>query len=153
MQTAETGSAICPGVAGVTMGGGVGRFSGLYGLLIDALVSVRMVTAEGEIVEASECVNSNLFWGLRGAGFNFGIVVSAVFAIHELHNGGQVMSADMIFPASMSSAYWEAVQSYDGPLPELLAAITLIEYNSSIKEVRSVQVPHSALESYMSCSP
>ncbi|RDW79379.1 hypothetical protein BP6252_04017 [Coleophoma cylindrospora] len=127
----QTGSCTCPGVVGVSLGGGIGRFTGLYGLILDGLTHVRMVTAVGEVVEASETINPDLFWGLRGAGFNFGIVVSATYTIHELTNSGQVMSADMIIPANMSSAYFEALQSYNGSMPELLATVTLITYSAT----------------------
>ena len=61
---------------GATLGGGIGRSHGIHGMIIDALVSVRLVTADGQIIEASEKTNSDLFWGIRGAGQNFGIVVS-----------------------------------------------------------------------------
>lgn len=99
-----------------------------------------MITAEGELVQASETVNSDLFWGIRGAGFNFGIITSVVLTIHPLQNHGTVMSADMIFPANYSTAYFKALQSYSGSMPELLATITLIEYDPISNGVRkSVQ--------------
>ncbi|RDW91774.1 hypothetical protein BP5796_01168 [Coleophoma crateriformis] len=142
----QTGSCTCPGVVGVSLGGGIGRFTGLYGLILDGLTHVRMVTAEGEVIEASETINPDLFWGLRGAGFNFGIVVSATYTIHELTNSGQVMSADMILPANMSSAYFEALQSYNGSMPELLATVTLITYSTAADDVSHGQSPKCILQ-------
>jgi len=127
----QIGSCSCPGLVGVTLGAGVGRYQGVYGLLIDALVSVRLVTADGQLIEVSESTNSDLFWGIRGAGANFGIITSATFNIHPLLNDGQVMNVDFIFPADMSSAYFNALQSFDGSMPEELASITLIEYNGT----------------------
>jgi FAD/FMN-containing dehydrogenase len=50
---------------------------GYFGLVLDGLVSARMVTADGRVVEVSETNNSDLFWGIRGAGANFGIITSA----------------------------------------------------------------------------
>lgn len=74
LTSIETGSAPCPPVIGVTLGGGAGRYQGTYGLMIDALVSARLVTAQGEMVEVSKTENPDLFWAIRGAGANFGIV-------------------------------------------------------------------------------
>lgn len=63
---------------GATLGARVGRYQGLHGLILDALLSVRLVTATGDIIPVSATEHSDLFWGLRGAGLNFGIVVSAI---------------------------------------------------------------------------
>ncbi|KAF2820047.1 FAD-binding domain-containing protein, partial [Ophiobolus disseminans] len=67
------------GVGGLTLGGGYGYLSGKYGLTIDVLQSVEMVLASGEQVAASETENSDLFWAVRGAGANFGVVTSFTF--------------------------------------------------------------------------
>lgn len=67
------------GVAGLTLGGGIGWIMRKHGLSIDQLVSVDMVTADGEFVRASDDENSDLFWGVRGGGGNFGIVTEFEF--------------------------------------------------------------------------
>lgn len=69
-----TVSSSCVGIVGATLGAGLGTLQGLHGVLLDSLESVRLVTASGEIVTASQTHNSDLFWGIRGAGHNFGIV-------------------------------------------------------------------------------
>ncbi len=80
---ATTGGVISStGVAGLTLGGGVGWLVGKHGLASDNLISVDLVTAEGEVVTASEDENADLFWALRGGGGNFGVVTSLEFALH-----------------------------------------------------------------------
>lgn len=131
----ESGSGSCPGFVGLTLGSGVGRYTGLFGLVSDALLTARVVTADGKVLQVSEKENSDLFWGLRGAGFNFGVVTSATFQAHKLVNQGQVMNADLIFPANMSKQYFEVLGSFSGKMPANLAAVTVIYYNTDAQAV------------------
>ena len=113
------------------MGAGVGRYQGLHGLITDSLLSVDLVTAAGKLVTASATQNSDLFWGFRGAGMNFGVVTSATYKVYDLTNGGQVQDADMIFLAPQNESYFKTLASLSGTLPPELSLINYVAYNAT----------------------
>jgi FAD/FMN-containing dehydrogenase len=84
------------GVGGLTLGGGMGRLQRKHGFSVDNMRSVELLTADGRRVRASEEENADLFWGIRGAGPNFGIVTSFEFALHPV--GPQVVQGWAAYP-------------------------------------------------------
>ena len=84
------------GVAGLTLGGGFGWLSRKYGMTVDNLVSVDVVTADARLVRASAEENADLFWGIRGGGGNFGIVTCFEFQLHPV--GPEVQAGLIVFP-------------------------------------------------------
>ena len=78
------GVATTTGISGLTLGGGYGYLAGKYGLACDNLMSVEIVTADGETLKCSAEENPDLFWGLRGAGANFGIVTELQYTLHPV---------------------------------------------------------------------
>ena len=85
------------GIAGLTLGGGIGHLMRKFGLSIDALRSCDVVTADGEFVVASENENADLFWGLRGGGGNFGVVTNMTFDLQPL--GPQILAGMVVWSA------------------------------------------------------
>src|SRR6185436_18268928 len=119
---------VCPvgvvghtGVAGLTLGGGVGRLQRNFGLTIDNLAAVELVTADGRLVRATETEEPELFWGLRGAGWNFGIATAFEFRLQpfgpDLHRGV------LTFRADRAKEIWGLYRDFAPRAPEALALI------------------------------
>jgi len=85
------------GIAGLTLGGGLGWLNGKHGLACDNLVSADVVTADGRLLKASEKENADLFWGIRGGGGNFGVVTSFEYRLHPV---GPVLGGGLRYSAA-----------------------------------------------------
>jgi FAD/FMN-containing dehydrogenase len=99
---ATTGGIISTtGIAGLTLGGGIGYLCRGYGLSCDNLLSARVVTADGSVVTASEQEHPDLFWALRGGGGNFGVVTDLTYRLHPV---GDIYGGPMFFELSDAAA-------------------------------------------------
>jgi FAD/FMN-containing dehydrogenase len=107
------------GLGGFTTGGGYGWTSCKHGLACDNLVSAEVVLADGSVVRASEREHSELFWGIRGGGGNFGIVTELEFRLHEL--GPTVLAGLAMFPAERALEVVRRWRDYADAAPDELA--------------------------------
>src|SRR5262245_18761482 len=119
-EEAQQHGLVCPvgvvshtGVGGLTLGGGMGRLQRRFGLTIDNLLAVELVTADGRLVRASEDEQPALCWGMRGAGPNFGIVTAFEFRLHPF--AGTVTHGIVIHPVehieALAERYRELVET------------------------------------------
>jgi FAD/FMN-containing dehydrogenase len=110
------------GVAGLTLGGGVGWLTRMHGLTADSLVSAEVVTAAGDTVRASEGDDSDLLWGLRGGGGNFGVVTSFTFRAYP--HGPQVYAGNLVYGLARMTEAFRAWADWTRELPDELTSIT-----------------------------
>jgi FAD/FMN-containing dehydrogenase len=111
------------GVAGLTLGGGIGWLQRKYGLTIDNLLRVDLVTAEGELVRASESDNPDLFWGVRGAGSNFGIVTEFEFRAHPV--GPTVLAGPILWAMEDSPKVLRWYRDWIADVPDELTTVVV----------------------------
>jgi FAD/FMN-containing dehydrogenase len=109
------------GVAGSTLGGGTGWLSRKFGHSLDNLVSAELVTVQGDLVTASADTEPDLFWGLRGAGHNLGIVTSLEFEVHEV--GPQVLAGQIIYPFDEAERMLAAFAEFMASAPDELQCL------------------------------
>jgi len=107
------------GVGGLSLGGGFGRLARKYGLTLDNIKSVDIVTADGELRHASADENEDLFWGVRGGGGNFGVVTSFEFGLHEMDR--TVIAGDVVFSPDNAKEIMRAYADYSQAAPDELS--------------------------------
>lgn len=111
------------GLAGLTLGGGIGWLMRKYGLTIDQLLAVDLVTADGQLVKANARENSGLFWAVRGGGGNFGIVTEFEFRLHSV--GPQVLAGPIIWPMERSADVLRHYRDWISDVPDELTTIVV----------------------------
>jgi FAD/FMN-containing dehydrogenase len=111
------------GLSGLTLGGGIGWLMRKHGLTIDQLLSVRLITAEGEAVVASENSNPDLFWGLRGGGGNFGVVTEFEFRLNPV--GPIVLAGPVFWPMADSPKLLRFYRDWIADAPDELMTIVI----------------------------
>ncbi len=115
---ATTGGIIgSTGIAGLTLGGGIGYLSRKYGLSCDNLVSAEVVTADGQVVTASENENEDLFWALRGGGGNFGVVTTFEYRLHPV---ADIYGGPIAYPVDRADEVLRFYRQYIAESPEEL---------------------------------
>ena len=112
------------GVAGLTLGGGFGWLSRSFGYSIDNLISADVVTAQGELVRASEDENTDLFWGVRGGGGNLGIVTSFTFRLHPV--GPEVLAGLIVYPFERAGEVLRRYRSFTAEAPDALTVWSVL---------------------------
>ncbi|MDH3641894.1 MAG: BBE domain-containing protein [Gammaproteobacteria bacterium] len=104
------------GVGGLTLGGGFGRLARRFGLALDNLRAVDIVTSDGELRHASAKENPDLYWGVRGGGGNFGVVTTFHFQLHPMQR--QVIGGEVIFPLSEARKVLSFYADYSASAPD-----------------------------------
>jgi len=108
------------GVGGLTTGGGFGRVARRYGLALDNVMAVDVVTADGKLHHASKQENPDLYWGVRGGGGNFGVVTNFDFKLHPMQR--TIVGGDILFPLAGGKDVMKFFAEYYETIPDELYA-------------------------------
>lgn len=112
------GTASDTGIAGLTLGGGLGWLSNKYGLTVDNLISADVVTADGRLLTASAMENQDLFWGLRGGSGNLGVVTSFKYQLHAV--GPTVLGGMVAYPLAKAKEVLRFYREFSKAAPDEL---------------------------------
>jgi FAD/FMN-containing dehydrogenase len=104
------------GIAGLTLGGGIGWLMGKYGLALDNLLAVELVTADGKVLQASRQQEPELFWALRGGGGNFGVATGFEYALHPV--GPTITGGAIVHPIERARALLDFFRDRTRQLPD-----------------------------------
>lgn len=139
MTSADT--ILSQGSTGAMLGGGLGRLQGLHGLTSDAVRKVRLALWNGTIVEASDKHNPDLFWGIRGSGQNYGVVIETTYETWPATNGGMYYNADMVFTKDSVKRIMEIINKLLTPaLDAKLAILTFFASDAATSNVSNASL-------------
>jgi FAD/FMN-containing dehydrogenase len=124
------------GIAGLTLGGGFGKLGRKHGLTCDNLLSAEMVTADGRLVRASFEENTDLFWGLRGGGGNFGIVTAFTYRVHPV--GPKLLAGSITYPYDRARNAMRFYADFSSKAPDALSLDAALASLPSGEKVFSV---------------
>jgi len=121
------------GIAGLTLGGGIGWLRRKHGLSSDNLVSVDIVTADGRFLTASETENEDLFWGIRGGGGNFGVVTSFEYRLYPV--GPEVMFCFVLYPGDRAKEVLHFCDEYMAEAPDEVSPLGVLGRVPPVEEL------------------
>jgi FAD/FMN-containing dehydrogenase len=127
------------GVGGLTLGGGFGRLARRFGLALDNVRAVDIVTADGQYRHASADENPDLYWGVRGGGGNFGVVTNFQFGLHPMQR--QVVAGSVVFPIARAKELLAFYGEYSAQAPDELYVDAVISYPSAGKPGVFIMAP------------
>lgn len=125
------------GIAGLTLGGGLGWLNGKHGLTCDNLLCAEVVTANGEVVRASAEDNPDLFWALRGGGGNFGVVTSFTYRLHPI---GPVLAGGLSYPWTRAREALRFHHEFMAAAPDELSTAVSLSLNPADAPVVTIAV-------------
>lgn len=125
------------GIAGLTLGGGLGWLNGRYGLACDNLISADVVTADGQLLTATPRENEDLFWGIRGGGGNFGVVTSFEYQLHPVD---LVLAGAMSYPLSVAPRVLRFYNDFVKAAPDELSTAVSLARTPSGEPMLSIAV-------------
>jgi FAD/FMN-containing dehydrogenase len=128
------------GIAGLTLGGGLGWLNGRYGLACDNLISAEVATADGRLLRASAEQHQDLFWGIRGGGGNFGVVTSFEFQLHPV---GLVLAGGLSFPLEMAPQVLRFYDEFVKAAPDALSTAASVALGPTGEPTVSIAVCYS----------
>jgi FAD/FMN-containing dehydrogenase len=108
------------GIAGLTLGGGLGWLNGVHGLSCDNLLAAEVVTADGDVLSVDPDSHADLLWGLRGGGGNLGVVTSFRYRLHPVQ---RVLAGALVYPWSVARNVLHAHHELMATAPDELASL------------------------------
>ncbi|KAI3392060.1 hypothetical protein diail_6289 [Diaporthe ilicicola] len=123
-----TGACECTSLAGPMLGGGHGFLQGRFGLALDNLVSARVVLGNGSVVAASDGSHPDLFWALRGAGHNFGVVTEVQYKIYDVPEEKTWIFAGMFFTADKVEQVFQVTNDINNRGDQPLEVVNIVQY-------------------------
>jgi FAD/FMN-containing dehydrogenase len=125
------------GIAGLTLGGGLGWLNGRYGLACDNLMSAEVATADGRLLRASEHENEDLFWAIRGGGGNFGVTTTLEYGLHPVQ---RVLAGGLSYPLKMAPRVLRFYDDFVKTAPDQLATAVALARTPDGQPIVSIGV-------------